>query len=290
MAVDTSGNIYIANGNYVGTSKFSSAGQFTVHPSAIFPAGQSCCGYIRALAVDSSGNVYVSDGNYNQIVEITPAGVGSVLIAGNSPYVGSPVSIPGTPTGLVVTGLAVDASGNIYVGDRGNNVILKISSAGVVSTFAGNGSAGSANGPAASASFNVPLALALDSAGNLYVIDQINLIRKITPAGVVSTLAGSVATGTANGVGTAASFNSPSGIAVDASGNVYVADTGNNLIRMITPAGVVTTLAGSGAAGFANGTGTAASFNFPSGVAVDQSGNVYVADEDNNAIRKISPQ
>ena len=123
----------------------------------------------------------------------------------------------------------------------------------------------------------------------MYVADTDNkLIRKITAAGVVTTLAGSGSSGSTNGTGTAASFNNPHGVAVDGSGNVYVADTDNKLIRKITSAGVVTTLAGSGSQGSADGTGTAASFSYPYGVAVDGSGNVYVADYFNHKIRKIA--
>jgi len=132
-------------------------------------------------------------------------------------------------------------------------------------------------------------AVAVDGSGNVYVADQINhLIRKITSAGVVTTLAGSGSQGSTNGTGTAASFSYPSGVAVDGSGNVYVGDFSNHLIRKITSAGVVTTFAGSGSSGSTNGTGTAASFYGPLGVAVDGSGNVYVADRDNHLIRKIA--
>jgi len=159
-----------------------------------------------------------------------------------------------------------------------------------VSTFAGSGNSGSDNGFGTTASFNLPIAIAVDAAGNVYVADLgNNLIRKINLNGIVTTLAGSGATGSANGAGTAASFSAPSGIAVDAAGNVYVADYGNNLIRKVTPEGVVTTFAGSGAPGAADGKGTAASFFSPTGIATDAAGNVYVADYGDNLIRKISP-
>ncbi|QKG54465.1 hypothetical protein [Hymenobacter sp. BRD67] len=160
----------------------------------------------------------------------------------------------------------------------------------VVSTLAGSGGSGSADGTGTAASFNNPIGVAVDAAGTVYVADQRNqLIRKITAAGVVSTLAGTANfPGSANGTGTAASFNSPAGVAVDAGGTVYVVDQHNNLIRKITGAGVVSTLAGTGTAGSANGTGTAASFNYPAGVAVDAGGTVYVADQRNNLIRKIT--
>jgi sugar lactone lactonase YvrE len=184
--------------------------------------------------------------------------------------------------------VAVDSSGNVYVADYGNNMIRKITSAGVVTTLAGSSTtSGSADGTGTAASFNNPMGVAVDSSGNVYVADGNNMIRKITSAGVVTTLAGTIAGGSANGTGTAASFNNPTGVAVDSSGNVYVADCSNFMIREITSAGVVTTLAGSTTYGSANGTGTAARFYNPNGVAVDSSGNVYVADYDNNMIRKI---
>mgnify|MGYP000863199809 CR=1 FL=1 len=186
-------------------------------------------------------------------------------------------------------GVAVDGSGNVYVADTEGHLIRKITSAGVVTTLAGSGSEGSADGTGTAASFNYPYGVAVDGSGNVYVADGSNhLIRKITSAGVVTTLAGSGSSGSANGTGTAASFNYPSSVAVDGSGNVYVADYYNSLIRKITSAGVVTTLAGSGSYGSINGTGTAASFDMPYGVAVDGSGNVYVGDKDNHLIRKIT--
>jgi len=178
------------------------------------------------------------------------------------------------------------------VADQSNSTIRKITSAGVVTTFAGTaGVFGSADGTGAAASFNYPFGIAVDASGNVYVADQNNsAIRKITSAGVVTTFAGTAGvSGSADGTGTAASFNYPLGIAVDASGNVYVADQNNSTIRKITSAGVVTTFAGTaGVSGSADGTGAAASFYYPTGIAVDASGNVYVADTYNSTIRKIT--
>ena len=186
--------------------------------------------------------------------------------------------------------LAADASGNVYVGDAGNQLIRKITPAGLVSTLAGSGSIGSNNGLGSSASFWEPDGLALDALGNVYVADgSNNLIRKITPGGLVSTFAGSGVQGLANGTGTSAAFNNPWGITIDAAGNIFVVDNGNNQIRKITPAGIVTTFAGNGIYGSLNGLGTAATFNYPTGMAIDGFGNLYVADSQNNLIRKVNP-
>lgn len=196
--------------------------------------------------------------------------------------VGTPLNTP--------TGVAVDPLGNIYVADSGNNVIRKISPTGVATTLAGSGVAGFVDGAGASASFNAPIGVAIDSVGNVYVGDaDNNAIRKISPAGVVTTYAGGSAHGSADGTGAAAKFEHPMGVAVDTVGNVYVGDAGNNAVRKISPVGTVTTLAGGRATGFTNGTGMAASFDYPTSVAVDSVGNVYVGDTGNNAIRKISP-
>ena len=150
---------------------------------------------------------------------------------------------------------------------------VTVSAGPTVSTLAGNGTVGFVDGAGAAAKFYSPYGVAVDSNGNVFTAD-LHTIRKITPAGDVSIFAGSTV-GFVNGVGTTAKFSSPLGIAVDSSGTVYVADSANQAIRKITPAGVVSTLAGTGASGFVNGTGTAASFSDVADVAVDGSGNVF---------------
>jgi sugar lactone lactonase YvrE len=179
------------------------------------------------------------------------------------------------------------------VADTGNAAIRKIAPDGTVSTLAGSATnRGNQDGTGANASFSSPGGVAVDSAGNVYVADAFNqTIRKITSAGAVTTLAGSPGSrGEADGTGGAAQFNHPLGVAVDGSGNLYVADTFNDTIRKITPAGGVTTLAGSaGISGGNDGTGIYALFNQPVGVAVDGSGNVFVADTGNATIRRVTP-
>lgn len=186
-------------------------------------------------------------------------------------------------------GVTVDAAGNLYIVDRGNNRIRKLSADGVVSTVAGADAAGFVNGTATAARFRLPWKSAIDAAGNIFVADRDNhCIRKITPAGVVSTVAGTGVAGFADGDKTTAQFNQPLDVALDAAGNIYVADNLNHRIRKITPAGVVSTVAGDGTAAFANGTGTAAKFKNPSGLVLDAAGNILVADRLNHRIRKIT--
>jgi hypothetical protein len=240
-------------------------------------------------AVDGNGNVYISDFGNNTIRQITSAGV-VITFAGSPGIAGSANGTNALFNGP--EGLAVDGGGNVYVADSGNNTIRKITASGVVTTIAGRaGFAGSADGTGTNALFNAPAGVAVDITSNVYVADYGNhTIRKITPTGAVSTLAGSAGTfGSANGTGTNALFYEPEGIAVDTLGNVYVADTANDMIREITLGGIVTTLAGSaGTYGSANGTGTNAYFNSPQGLTVDGTGNVYVADTGNNLIRKVT--
>jgi type IX secretion system substrate protein/NHL repeat-containing protein len=243
----------------------------------------------KDVAVDASGNIY-EVGSNNQVIKITSAGVTSILAGDTSNNPGSADGVGSIARFRGPEGIALDAQGNLYIADKNNQKIRKVTPTGAVTTLAGSGGFGFLDGVGSVAQFKNPTGIDVDASGNVYVADRNNhMIRKITPAGVVTTLAGSGTQGFADGTGTAAQFNSPTGVAVDASGNVYVADNNNNRIRKITAAGVVSTLAGSGTNFFADGIGTAAMFKNPYGLAVDGSGNVYVGDEFNNRIRKITP-
>src|SRR6185369_12272260 len=256
--------------------------------------------YPTGVAVDSAGNVYVADTLNHTIRKVTPAGVVTTL-AGNASITNpSGFSLGGYADGTgraapfyAPQDVAVDSAGNVYVADTYNSTIRKVTPTGVVTTLAGlAGSSGTADATGNAARFNFPSGVAVDSAGNVYVADTSNkAIRKVTPVRVVTTLAGLAGSFvSADGTGSAARFNQPYGAAVDSAGNVYVADYGNNTIRKVTPAGVVTTLAGlANGFGSADGTGSATRFIQPFGVAVDSAANVYVADHDNNTIRKVTP-
>jgi DNA-binding beta-propeller fold protein YncE len=240
----------------------------------------------RGIAVDKDGNLYVADAY--RLREVTPWGSTSRFPKrGEGP--GSETSF-GLPSGI-----AVDREGNVFVADR--YTIQKITPDGQVTTLAGRERhAGNEDGTGDKAEFSdMEKGLALDGAGNLYVGDMRNhAIRKITPAGKVLTLAGPVQggpvqAGSTDGRGSEARFSRPCGLAVDSAGKVYVADSGNHTIRLITPEGVVSTFAGvAGKAGRLDGAATNALFNTPMGVALDGAGNVYVADTGNSLVRKIT--
>lgn len=244
--------------------------------------------YPYGIMVDPSGNLYVTD-EYNYLIrKVTPGGAVSTL-AGNQ------TASFADANGLSAsfnhpTGIARDQSGNIFIVDVLNARIRKMAPNGDVATFAGNGSTSYANGIGTAATFNLPTGIAIDAFGNLFITEfKGNRVRKITPGAVVTTVAGSGETGFVNGNGAAAVFSNLQGIAIDASGDLYVADFGNHCIRKVTQAGVVTTFAGNGSYGTADGTGTSATFHSPQGLAFDPQGNLIVSDSANNRIRRITP-
>ena len=243
------------------------------------------------VAVDGSGNVYAGELVNNTIRKVTPGGAVTTL-AGSPGIQGSADGTRNEAKFNSPQGVAVDKSGNVYVADRNNCTIRKVTPGGVVTTLAGySGVVGDADGTGSAARFNHPEGVAVDGSRNVYVADGLNhTIRKVTPDGVVTTLAGSPGvSGNTDGIGSAARFNVPVGVAVDGSGNVYVADWVSRTIRKVTPGGVVRTLAGyPGITGTADGMGSDARFHGPREIAVDGSGNVYVADANNGTIRKVT--
>jgi uncharacterized repeat protein (TIGR03803 family) len=299
VAVDSAGNVYVADESNDEIRKITPSGVVTTLAGSAGQVGSSNGTGSAArfddpegVAVDSAGNVYVADNQNDEIRKITPSGVVTTL-SGSAGQRGSSNGTGSAARFYDPSGVAVDSAGNVYVADWGNDEIREITSSGVVTTLAGSaGQTGSSDGTGSAARFNLPQAVAVDSEGNVYVADEWNFeIRKISPSDVVTTLAGSVGqSGSSNGTGSAARFYYPSGVAVDSEGNVYVADYDNQEIRNITPAGVVSTLAGSARQpGSSNGISRAARFCSPAGVAVDSEGNVYVADQGNDEARAISP-
>lgn len=295
VAVDALGNLYVADYWNNRIQKITPMGAVstlagTGNIGAINGIGQlASFNRPSGIAVDGNGNVFVADAGNNLIRKITTDGTVSTL-AGTIAAVDTGNTVTSQPLFSSPSGVAVDASGNVYVADAGNNRICVINPAGVTRTLTGKGAAGSNDGPGISATFNNPTGVAVDLSGNVYVADLLNnIIRKVAPDGTTSTIAGNGDTGSQDGIDTAARFYFPNSLAVDASDNVYVTDDINNLIRKIAPDGTVSTLAGSGQAGAQNGSGAMASFNDPAGIAVDASGNIFLADANNNLIRKITP-
>lgn len=280
--ITTSGaNIYV--------SDYGSGAIRKITPDAnVTTIGNSNNSEPSGIVVDSHGNLFITNFDANNILKTTINGGAISVFAGN----GSPGNANGSGTNASFNapgGITIDASDNLYVADQQSSLIRKISPAGLVTTFAGNGTAGAVNGPNLMSSFYNPDGLAIDKSGNLYVADtKNNLIRKISATGSVTTFAGSGTAGSQDGTGTAASFNYPTSITIDASGNLYVADYKSNSIRRITTSGVVSTVAGAGSAGRADGIGTAASFNAPLGLTIDGSGNLFITDAGNYLIRKIN--
>jgi len=298
IAVDQAGNLYVADTSTDTVEKVSSTGVATLLAGTSGQAGTSDANGANArfndptgLTASADGTLYLSDGSNATIRRIATDGTVSTL-AGSSTNRGNTDGSGGAATFSAPLGICRDGGGNLYVADAVNNTIRKITSGGTVSTIAGSaGIAGNADGVGNAARFNHPTGVAVDASGNVYVSDATNnTVRKVSPAGAVSTIAGLAGvSGAQDGVGSSALFNNPGGLAVDPSGTVYVADTGNSTVRKISPGGQVSTFAGlPGIAGLMDGTGSNAWFNQPKSVAIDTAGNLFVADTGNAALRKIT--
>jgi sugar lactone lactonase YvrE len=293
VAVDATGNLYIADTGNGRVRKVSSGVISTVAGGSAYgdngPATSAQVVNLAAVAVDSVGNIYIADSGNARIREVsngiitTVAGGGSVL-GDNGPATSALLNYS--------AGVAVDGSGNIYIADSSSNRIRKVSS-GIITTVAGMGAAGFSgdSGPATSARLNHAQGVAVDSAGNLYIADTAsNRVRQVSN-GVITTVAGNGTAGSGgdNGSATSAQLNSPTGVAVDSAGNLYIAEFGGNRIRKVSN-GVITTVAGNGISGFHgdNGPATNAQLRSPRGVAIDALNNIYIGDLNNHRIRKVS--
>jgi uncharacterized protein (TIGR03437 family) len=302
VAVDGSGNIYIGDCLNNRVRKVSSSGIITTVAGTGSPGFSGDGGPATSaqlynpygMVVDGSGNLYIADSSNNRIRKISSTGIISTVAGnGGAGYAGD--GGPATSAQLYnPLGVAVDGSGNIYIGDSTNNRVRKVSSSGIITTVAGTGSAGFSgdSGPATGAQLYNPCGVAVDGSGNLYIVDGSNQrIRKVSSNGIITTVAGTGSAGFSGdgGPATGAKLSFPSGVAVDGSGNIYIGDSTNNRVRKVSPSGIITTVAGTGSPGFSGdgGPATSAQLFWPDGVVVDGSGNIYIADEGNDRIRLV---
>jgi trimeric autotransporter adhesin len=280
--IGSDGIIATAAGN--GSAGFAGDGSAATSAQVAFPGG---------TAVDSAGNFYIADTANQRVRKVSGGNMSTVAGNGTAGYSGDGSAAVNAMLNSPVA-VAVDAAGNIYISDYSNHAVRKVSG-GVITTLAGNGSPGYSGdgGQGAKAQLNLPSGLALDSAGNLYVADSGNhVVRKITPAGIITTAAGTGVSGDSGdgGLATAAELASPSGVATDAAGDLYITDAGAGQVRLVTGSGFIVTIAGmNGVAGYSGdgGPATAAQFHGLAGISVDASGNIYLADSGNNAVRLL---
>ena len=304
VAVDSSGNLYIADSSKDVVEKVTPAGVLSVVAGVVGqggaptpgPATHSDLGEPQGVAVDASGNLYISDYGYFVVEKVTSAGVLSV-VAGVVGQFGTPTPGPATHSDLgdQPDGMAVDLSGNLYIADGYNLVVEKVTPAGMLSVIAGlvGQSDAPTPGPATDSALGSPSGLAADSSGNLYITDNYHeMVEKVTPAGVLSIIAGTgYQASPTPGPATDSDLGDPHGVATDSSGNLYIADYFDGVVEKVTPAGVLSVVAGgvvSQPGAPAPGPATDSDLNSPSGVAVDSSGNLYIADTHNYVVEKVT--
>jgi sugar lactone lactonase YvrE len=305
---DSSGNYYFSDANNQRIRKITALGVISTYAGNGTrgfsgdggPATSAEINAATGIAIDTAGNIYIADEFNNRIRKVTPAGIISTIAGGGYGFSGD--GGPATSAQLAdPSGVAVDSAGNIYIADSFNNRIRKVNPAGIISTVAGSGPApyftsggnfGGDGGPATAALLDYPFGVAVDGPGNIYIMDLYNQrIRKVSLTGTISTIAGN---GICNfsgdgGLATAATICDPYAASVDAAGNVYFTDTENARIRVINSAGIISTVAGNGQAGFSGdgGPATSAQLFAPEGVVTDSNGNIYIADQHNQRIRKV---
>ncbi len=244
------------------------------------------------VGADAIGNVYIADMNNNRVLKVNTSGrLSTIAGTGTSGYNGDSISASSARL-CSPTGVTVDNIGNVYIADKCNGLVRKVNVAGIISTIAGGGSVLGDGGPATNAILSNPFAVALDAIGNLYIADAVSSrVRKVDTMGIINTIAG---TGTAGysgdgGPGTNAMLQNPSGVVIDAIGNVYIADIGGKRVRKLDTGGIITTFAGNGVAGITgdHGSATAAELYNPSSVSIDNLGNVYITDQTYGYVRKV---
>lgn len=311
VAVDANDNLFIADSDNNRVRKVTPTGvisTFVGNGSFRFagdggPASSAAFYYPRGMALDLSGNLYIADSYNDRIRKVTPNGIIST-VAGNGTGDNSGDGGPATQAGLLYpSAVAVDASGDLFIADTDHDRVRKVTPAGIISTVAGSGFVGYTGdgGPAISAGLYGPIGLATDGAGNLFIADnQNNVIRKVTSGGIISTVAGNGSQGYSGDGGPAvnAALNLPTGVAADASGNLFIADSGNDRIRKVTPSGTISTVAGNGTVGYSGdgGSATSAALALYLGdtvpdnqIAVDAAGNLFIADFYNLRVRVVTP-
>lgn len=302
VAADAAGNLYIVDLAASKVYRVAPDGRGTVFAGtgtiAFYgdggPAGSATLALPRGVALDGAGNVYIADTSNHRIRQVTRDGtISTIAGAGGPGFLGD-----GGPATLALlntpSAVALDTRGNIYIADTGNQRIRRIDARGIITTIAGTdaGGFGGDNGPATAAALNRPQGVAVDQAGNVFIADTDNQrVRKISAAGVITTIAGLDPAAGDRGPGLLAKLSQPSGLALDGNGSLFIADSGNQRIRKVTRDGTITTIAGMGVAGYSGdgGSAVAAQLNNPGGLAIDRSGNLLFADTANHRIRRITP-
>jgi uncharacterized protein (TIGR03437 family) len=309
VAADASGNLFIADwfnqrirkvsaGGIITTVAGNGVGDFSGDGG---PATSASLSFPSGVVVDASGNLFIADTDNNRIRKVSASGIITTVAGNGAGGAGSSILYggcsgdggPATSAELYgPQGVAVDAFGNLFIADFDNCRIRKVSASGIISTVAGNGTAGFSGdgGPATSAELYGPRGVAVDATGNLFIADK-NRVRKVSASGIITTVAGNGTPGFSGdgGPATSASLNTPNAVVVDAAGNLFIADTANNRIRKVSTSGSITTVAGAGTSGFSGdgGEATSAELYAPQDVAVDVFGDLLIADGVNNRVREV---
>ncbi|MBO9540875.1 SMP-30/gluconolactonase/LRE family protein [bacterium] len=304
LALDAAGNMYIADSNNYRVRKVAPNGIITTYAGSTYgfsgDGGAATAAQMKppySLALDGTGNLYIADSDNARIRKVDPDGLITTVAGRTGASYGGDGGLATNAYLSSPNGVAADATGNLYIADSSNNRIRKVALDGTITTVVGSGTKGYSGdgGPATGAALDFPRGVTLDAAGNLYIADYSNhCVRKVTPGGTISTVAGSGVGGYGGdgGQAVAANLYYPNAVSVDAAGNLYIADGTNYRVRTVSAAGVITTLAGTGSNSY-GGDGlqaTIAQMKGPSDAALDAAGNLYVAEYQNHVIRKVTPE